>query len=79
MGRRRWCRAWPRPDVRGGLSAEARAEGRTPAAALLALIPEPAAGADLGDGRVTPDMPASEGYRRRLARVVEEGYAVPFG
>jgi len=24
-------------------------------------------------------MPASESYRRRLARVVEEGYAVPFG
>jgi hypothetical protein len=79
MGRRRWRRAWPRPGVRGGFSAEARAEGRTAAAAPPALTPEPAAGADRSDGRVTPDMPASEGYRRRLARVVEEGYAVPFG
>lgn len=51
----------------------------TPAAAPLALIPETGAGGDLSYGRVTPGMPAYDGYRRQLGRVVEEGYGVLFG
>ncbi len=51
----------------------------TPAAAPLALIPETVAGADLSYGRVMPGMPAYADYRRRLGRVIEEGYAVQFG
>jgi transcriptional regulator with XRE-family HTH domain len=51
----------------------------TPAAAPLALIPDTWAGADVSYGRVTSGMPAYDGYRRQLARVVEEGYAVLLG
>ena len=35
--------------------------------------------ADLSYGRVTPGMPAYDGYRHQLGRVVEEGYGVLFG
>lgn len=51
----------------------------TPAAAPLALIPETWAGTDLSYGRVTPGMPAYDGYRGVLGRVVDEGYAMLYG